>query len=514
MKEQYPIEKIIEMAAKDTVFFGRHFFPRAIRMSSPEFHYTICREIEDPRNEKVAAKVARGFAKTTLARVILAKRISFAISRTILVVSETAEHSLESVKWLKHAIERADNWAQTFKLSRGDKFVNADTGEKYTWRDDKISIVCNAVLDESGKPLIITVVGTGITGQSRGLNIEDFRPDFILLDDVLDEDNVKTGEQRRKISDRIYGAIANTLAPRSEAPTATMLFLQTPLHREDAIELAKKDPEWTYLEYGCFDENGDSRWPERWSKAELLLKKQGFIARGMLGTWLREMEVRITDDELAYFRSHWIKDNYWKTTGDIPPLHAMSIYFGVDPTPPPKDSEQQSGEALKGLDDAVICVIGCYRGHVYVLDWYKTKSPIPSEFSTQLFLMNAQYKPKKVNFETILFARTTKYYLEEQMRLQRTYFRIEPIEDRRKKSDRIRQEITELAYNSQLHVHPSHSDFIDQFISYPDVSHDDFLDALSIALMGREDSDIIEGEYEEIEDAETEYLLDNWRADL
>ena len=183
----------------------------------------------------------RGGAKTSLARVILAKRISYAITRTGLVISETAEHSYETVKWIKHAVERQDLWATTFGLQRGDKHVNKETGERYTWRDDKIQIVHTGFQDETGRPLVITIVGTGIFGQSRGLNIEDFRPDFILLDDVQDEDNAATAEQRRKVNERIYGAIANTLAPRSEAPYATMLFIQTPLHKEDAIELARNE---------------------------------------------------------------------------------------------------------------------------------------------------------------------------------------------------------------------------------------------------------------------------------
>jgi hypothetical protein len=227
-------------------------------------------------------------------------------------VSETAEHSYSTVKWIKRAIEKQTQWAKDFGLIQGNLFEDPETKLKYTWRDDMIQIVCKHFEDVEGKPVVITMVGTGIFGQSRGLNLEDYRPDFILLDDVIDEDNAKTEEQRTKVNERIYGAIVNTLAPRSEAPTATILMLQTPLNQFDAIELASKDPEWKYLSYSCFDEHGQSRWPARWSTQELLLKKAGFIKRNQLSLWMKEMEVKITSSEQAMFIGDWFLDNVWK----------------------------------------------------------------------------------------------------------------------------------------------------------------------------------------------------------
>ncbi len=501
-------DELIQLSADDTILFGQTFFPRALRQGSPEFHYELCDKIDDPRYKKLAIKMFRGSGKTTLVKVICAKRISYAISRTIMIISETAEHAVESVKWLKHAVERQDKWARTFGLRRGDEFCMMDTGsERYTWRDDKIQIVCTNFLDENNRPLVITVLGTGIFGQSRGVNVEDYRPDFIILDDVIDEDNAKTPEQRRKVNERIYGAIANTLAPRSEAPTAKLVMVQTPLHREDAVEMARVDPEWDYLEVPCFKPNGTSAWEERFPLAELLASKQGFINRNMLSTWLREMEVRITDDALAYFKPDWLKANFW-TDATLPPRESMSIYLGVDPTPPPKDSAQTGANANQSLDDAVIWVIGVCKGHVYLLDTYETKSPIPDEFIYKIIELYRRWRGKKIGFESILFARVLKYYLEQKMMKERCYMRVEPIEDKRKKSDRIRQSLTDLAFEGRLHSHPKFTVFNEQFYSYPDVSHDDSLYALSIALMARDLDDIIEGEWEDVtEDDSSTYLL-------
>lgn len=510
MEISLSLKEIIELGAKDTLFFGHYFFPRAIRQESPEFHAEICQAIDEPANEKVACKIARGFAKTTLAKIILAKRTAYMIMRTGLVVSETAEHSVETVKWLKHAVEQQGEYARVFGLERGDKF-STETGERYTWRDDKIQIICTLFKDENGRHPVVTLVGTGIFGQSRGLNVEDYRPDFIMLDDVIDEDNAKTPEQRRKVSERIYGAIANTLAPRSEAPNATILFLQTPLHRDDAIEQAKLDPEWTYLEYSCFDSNGRSRWEARFPTVELLKKKQGFINRNMLDVWLREMEVTITDAALAYFRPAWLTDHFWHNNSDLPPLNEMTLVLGLDPTPPPKDSAMNSSAAQKDLDDAVMVVLGVHKGHVYLLDGYACKSPVPSELWLKMVEFFRRYRFRAAGVETILFARVLKFYFEEKMLTERCYIPIQPIEDRRKKSDRIRQELTDLMFEGRFHVNPKFTDFCQQVFAYPDVSHDDWLDAVAIALMTLHPFDILEGEYEVLDDPDESALLEDWR---
>lgn len=495
------VEECIQLGATDTCFFGRVFFPRAIRMDSPEFHYRICEAVEDPANEKVAVKVLRGGAKTTLARVIIAKRVAYAISKTILIVSETREHSIETVKWLKHAIERQDIYARSFNLERGDKHTDANNGEVYTWRDDKIQIY------HQHTKQIITIVGVGIFGQSRGLNIEDYRPDFILLDDVVDEDNANTPEQRKKVNDRIYGAISNTLAPRSECPSATMLFVQTPLHKQDAIEMARLDPEWKYIEVSCFDAKGESVWPERWTTEVLLKKKQGFVNRNQLSLWLKEWEVRVTDDELSYFKNHWVEDNYYEVYPE-----GMAIFIGVDPTPPPAERDQLSQNSISDLDDFVITVIGCLKGAVYVLETWAAKSPYPEEVNNKLFQMVRRWKPIAVGVETILFARVLKYDIEKEQLKRRMFFRIEPIEDKRKKSIRIRQELTGLLSQGKLHLLREQHELIDQIQSYPDVSHDDYLDSLAIACMTTTPGlgDFIEGEFEELDDDDDTF--EDWRG--
>jgi predicted phage terminase large subunit-like protein len=484
------LDEIVKLAAVDNDFYGRHFFPKAIRQKSPLFHKKVDEILEHPGNRHVAIKIFRGGAKTTKLRVFTSKRIAYGISHTILFVSEAQDHAIKSIEWLKRNVEFNKVWADTFQLRPGKK-----------WSGSEIEILHG--VDEYP----IRIIALGITGQTRGVNIDDFRPDLIVVDDPCDEENTATPEQRKKISDLFFGALEKSLAPASECEDAMMVLLQTPLNSDDLIERCMLDKQWKTAQFSCFNADGTSAWSERWSTDTLTSDKQAHIDRNQLSLWLREMEVTVVADEMATFRSEWLE--YW----DILP-EGMVTYLGVDPTPPPKENDATINPKL---DDAVIMAVGFHKGKTYVLDYYGTKSPNPDDFISKLFEFVIRYRPMKVGFESLLFARTMKYYIEKEMRTRGHYFTITPVEDRRKKQIRIVQAISNRASNRTLVVNRSQQELITQYTAYPNVNHDDYLDALAIAIdlaiPGLADDSFIEGEFQRLADEEARIPeLEEWRS--
>lgn len=165
-----------------------------------------------------AAAVYRGGAKTSLLRVYTAKRVAYGISNTILFVGKGQDHSIRSVAWLRKAVEFNTRFARAFGLKKGEK-----------WTDVEIEI-------RRPDGTTCRVLAVGITGQVRGVNIDDYRPDLIVVDDPCDEENTATLEQRLKTSNLFFGALDKSLAPTNEAPLAKMVLLQTPLNRDDLVE--------------------------------------------------------------------------------------------------------------------------------------------------------------------------------------------------------------------------------------------------------------------------------------
>lgn len=486
--EQVDIAEAVKLGAADPEFFGRFFFAKTCRQPSPLFHRELDNALDDTEHRYVSSMIFRGGAKTSRLRLYVAKRIAYGLSRTILFVGKSQEHAVKSLEWLQSAVEHNRLYAQTFGLRKGKKWTGTEI-EIYHGTDN----------------VPIRIIALGITGSVRGVNVDDYRPDLIVVDDPCDEENTATPEQRKKIADLFFGALAKSLAPRSEAPHAKMVLLQTVLNDDDLISLTVKDPQWKSLVYGCFDESGESRWPDRFLTKELREEKQAHIARNQLSLWLREMECKVVSQETSAFLADWLQ--YWVVVPDT-----GITMICCDPTPPPKDDA--SGKLKAKLDDAVVMVIRIAGGNVYVCDYYTTKSPDPDELIAKIFEFATNWRCQTLCLETVLFQRVLAKMLEKEMLSRRQWLTIKKVEDKRKKETRIRQEISSRASHRRLFVHPTMVSFIEQYTAYPQVNHDDILDCLTIGLSSINpwmEKGTIEGEYSVVEDDDAP-ALPHWRS--
>lgn len=481
-------EEAVELSAQDTIFFGFYFFPKSCRQSVSPKHYDLVRALESPARIS-AAKCFRGFAKTTWARVQIAKRISFGLSRTMVFVSETEGAAVKTLAWLKKAILQNEMWTETFGISPK---MAADKQLKEKWEETWIC-VRNETLG-----IDINIIALGVTGQTRGVNIDDFRPDYILVDDPCDEENAKTEEQRDKIKDLVMGSILNSLAPESENPLAKMAVLQTPLEEGDLIDMLMLDPTVEKIEVACFDENGESTWPARWTTEVLKQQKEAAFARGQMRLWMREMEVKVVQGEKNLLNIKWLQDFEFHPEGGY-------NIISVDPTPPPKENDK---EPNRRLDDAVVQVwqvTSSRQGpHFWLREEHDEKSPDLYEFANRIIDMAIAHRAMWIAVETVMFQRALKSVLENQMRLRGRMFMIKPIEDKRKKMLRITQNVTEVGYSGRLHVSYRFTKLRSEWASFPYGKHDDHPDCLSIAIGSVNPASaldsVIEGEYDVIDE--------------
>ncbi len=451
------IQPIVQLSASEAVMagaqslraFGKLFFSKTFRQDSPEFHDEIGTALYQPTRYD-AFEVFRGGAKTSLLRVFTAQRVSYAISRTIMYVSVSQQHAVLSVRWLKRQITYNTRWAQLFGLRKGEK-----------WSDEIIEIYHG--VDETP----ITIMAMGITGQIRGFNVDDYRPDLIIADDVLNEENTATPEQRKKISDLFFGALQNSLAPTSECPQAKMVLLQTPLHKEDLIETCMKDPQWNGRRFSIFDENGKSRWPTRWSDETLKAEKESFIRRGLYTLWMREMECTLVTSAQMTFNIDNLK--YW----DVLP-EGLECVVSIDPA---------SSESKKA-DDNVVLAVGMKGLDVFVVAYHADQGVMPDACAAHFFDLVMLCNPVKGTVESVGYQKTLKWYIEQEMKKRRLFIPIDAIDDKRKKTDRIIQALAGLVAYGHLHVHPSMTKLIQQLQDFDPLveQHDDVIDALAMGV--------------------------------
>lgn len=479
-----PIDaELIHLCAVDSKLYSKVFFEKSVGQDFPVFEDEAWEAIEAPYRLK-CLQMFRGSAKTTRLRIFASKRIAYGISRTIVWLGKSEGHARRSGAWLKNQVIRNKLWASTFHLSKG-----------MPWNDTEFEIIQSV---PGALPVRVHVVCLGITGSVRGINIDDHRPDLIIADDILDEENSATSDQREKLEDLLYGAAKNTLVPNSEEPMACLVALQTPLNENDYSVKAENDPEWKFLRIGCWTKETEdlptheqvSSWPARFPTHELRLEKIAEIRRNKLSRFTREKECKITAAELCDFRIEWLKP--WDK---LPPI--MSHVLVIDPVPPPSEKKRMEGKV--GGDYEALAVLGSWGGNFYLREISVNRGHDPSWTIREFFRLASFYRIQEAIVETIAYQRVLAWLLREAMRHRRQYYQIKEFEGTNSKYHRIVDGLNGPTSNGTLLVPPpSHPQGVDnsegmqmfytQFAKYPRVENDDAIEVVAVgcsALQGR-----------------------------
>lgn len=497
--EEVDLREVVLLGATNALLFEKTFFPKTARVAPALFHPEMNAAL-DGLDRFLNIEVFRGGAKTTKFRMYAMKRICYGVSRTVVIVGKNQDHAIRTVRWIKAQVDRNELLRSTFKLTRGAK-----------WQDAECEIVNEAAGTRTW------VVALGITGSVRGVNFDDYRPDLILVDDVLDEENASTPEQRLKTERLVLGALKHSLISAVEAPFAKMVILQTPIHKEDISQVAKKDPTFRSLRYGCWTheteslpvEMRESSWPALFPTETLRAERAAAVAQNKLSIFSAEMECKLITTENAWFREEWLRFHGDGEEEPTPDWGEMWVEVIIDPVPPPSPVQIEKG--LHGKDFEAITAIGKKKGRIYLLETTYNRGHEPSWTVAEFFRMCNKWRPKKVLVESVAYQRTLQWLLRQAMQRAGRYWVIEEFPDRRSKPDRIRDGITGVASNGQLFVNRRlHSEFISQYVAYPNVSHDDVIETVAVGSMSLQrgsaedtadfDHKVIEGEFEDLGD--------------
>jgi hypothetical protein len=479
MDTKVSINDLVQLCAVDSNLFCTTFFPKACRQPPAPFHQDVWRHLSDTNKRYLNLICFRDSAKTTILRMFTGKRIAFNVSKTILYVSASEAHAARSIRWIRNRIEskmgaggqmKAEFFAQTFGLRPGAK-----------WTDTELEIFHGV----DATP--IWILGAGITGNIRGINFDDYRPDLIVLDDILTDENGATLEQREKVIDLVMGSLKGSLAAASEFPQAKLVMLNTPQAIDDVVHVAEKDPEFFSLRYPCWTQdtlgldvdNQVSSWEARHPTPARRTEKKAAISLNRLSIFSKEKEVRVISKETAFFKEEWLRFY------DEEPQAGQTV-LAIDPTPPPTKRLDQKQITKK--DYQVIGAMRRFGGNFYLLDYDAMQAAPPSWVIAKFFEMRFKWRPYKCVVESVAYQATLKWILEQEMIKRGQWTTIEPFNDIKSKPVRIQSALHGLASNGRLFVRREHTGFIEQWTRYPAVEFDDILDFAAMGVIGLQNS--------------------------
>ena len=320
------------------------------------------------------------------------------------------------------------------------------------WRDDRIELKNTACIQAKG-------AGASM----RGTRFRQYRPDLIILDDVLKDDAVDSPSQRDKISRWLKRVVFNL------GKTAFIIWVNTIFHSDDPISRLIEEVEagtlkrWIAVRLSCYRPDGSPLWPEYWNTEALEEKREQLGFDNFSTEWNNEP----LSDEQRIIQKAWIKTHEYR---ELPPANELRFFCGVDP-------------ATGKHDRTAEIPIAVHRktGIIYVLlPWAK----VCSETATlrQLVIMQRLYGFELIAWEDVVFSGIYGNYVQKMAAEENVYLPIKKLSNTLSKDAKARF-LSPLIENGIIRF-PAEgaADMIDELVNFPKWKFDDQMDGLYLVV--------------------------------
>lgn len=252
-----------QLAAFDLGFFGRAYLPHYFSRPSPEFHKELDdlwssgvlknlnplagpKMINAHEGSKTAVAAPRGHAKSTnLTFKDTLHAVVYAYKHYVILLSDTRDQAAGFLEAIKEELEENEALREDFGDLRGD-----------IWREDVIVTKTK-----------IKVQAKGAGQKVRGLKHKNWRPDLIVLDDIENDENVRTPEQRQKLLNWFDKAVSKCGDDYTD-----FVYIGTVLHYDSLLVKVMKRAAYRSVKYqAVLSFSGSPLWDE-W---ELILTELG-----------------------------------------------------------------------------------------------------------------------------------------------------------------------------------------------------------------------------------------------
>lgn len=261
--------------AHSVLFAHRH--PQA----SPPAHVEVINAFHSD-HPRLVVEAFRGFAKSTIAEETCCIEAGLVEFRNCLVIGASYERACERLESIGHELETNENLEQVFGPLRGVA----------TWTESKKVLSNGVVIQAKG------------AGQSlRGVKHHELRPDFVLIDDLEDEESTRTPAARQEMLRWLYTVLIPALQPG-----ARIRFIGTRLDPDAVLVKISQRPEWKHMRFPIIYQDlktGEdvATWPELFPLEWVYAKKSEMRGLGLLENFNQEYLCEADAPEEKIFRA-------------------------------------------------------------------------------------------------------------------------------------------------------------------------------------------------------------------
>lgn len=475
-------EAILARRAKaqdDYEFFARTYFPHYIKHENAELHdylYTRLPEIVDNgHGDHEAIAAPRGNAKSTLvSQIFVIWCCVTGRKHYMLIIMDALEQAATMLEAVKAELAFNPRLAMDYpEASGGGRVWNV--GTIVTANDCKIQAF------GSGKKM-------------RGLRHGPHRPDLVIGDDLENDENVRSPEQRDKLENWLKKTVLS-LGPADDS--LDVIIIGTILHYDSVLSRLLSNPLWNSRKFKAVIE-----WPyhrDLWDRWEELLLNDGEAVAlayyqahhaemddGVVVCWpsgqpFYNLMIKRARDGRAAFDSEQQND---PVSGDDAPfatalekaywlnLPPNLIYFAAcDPSLGKNGSNRDPSALLVGGYDRS-------EGVLYVVEAL-IKKRLPDRIIEDVIDLQIKYKAVLWKVESVQFQEFLRTEL-----VKRSAKRgipvpaspTQPISDKLLRIETLQPHML----NGLIKLHPSQKTLIEQLRHFPKADHDDGPDALEM----------------------------------
>ena len=494
------------LGAVDMEFFGRAYFPHYFSRPSPEFHRELDAIWQDgvlkgltPSTPKLVKQISR---MNGCKRVVAAPRghakstnftfkdslhaILYAYKHYLIILSDSSDQAEAFLEDIKDELEDNADIIEDFGCMKGED----------TWKSGTIKTTNGVKVD---------AVGSG--KKLRGRKNRSWRPDLIVLDDIENDENVNTPEQRKKLLNWFNKAVM-----KAGDTYTDIMYVGTILHYDSLLSNTLKNPEfksrkyravisyadntqlweqWEELFINLFDELHEEHADEFFEehKAEMLKGTEVLWEEKL--SYYKLMKMKVSEGD-ASFNSELQNDpidpdnatfnEEWFDFYDDEPIDFSDprFYFVGANDPSLGKNKKSDTSAIIGL------ATDMKTGYMYVVDASIEKRH-PDVIIDDAIDMSRRYKKdysrsfRKFGVETVQFQWYFKEVLAQKSAQEGVYLPIEEIQSNSNKIMRI-ESLQPMIKNHYIKFSRKHKTLLQQLKEFPMGKNDDGPDALKMAV--------------------------------
>ncbi|EJW16245.1 phage terminase large subunit [Paenibacillus alvei] len=229
-----------QLAAIDLEYFGRAYLPHYFVRESPKFHEELdniwTQGVMKGMNPTTSAKQisrAKGCRRGTAAPRGHAKSTSFTFKDTLHAVLYEYKHYPII---LSDSSDQAEGFLTDIKTELEDNSAIIEDFGSLKGKVWKGSVLLTST------DIKVEAIGSG--KKIRGRRHRNWRPDLIVLDDIENDENVNTLEQRKKLESWFYKAVS-----KAGDTYTDIVYIGTILHYDSLLSKVLKNPEYHCVKY-------------------------------------------------------------------------------------------------------------------------------------------------------------------------------------------------------------------------------------------------------------------------